>query len=378
MTVSYLPESGSLLTGVRDPGTADLQQIEEFIDGGDFQSAGADFQNSNEPAVDAFHKYFDEISAISLLSNSEEKKLAKRVQDGIQARTELEQNEVHGRKAEKLKKLEARGKLAAQLMFKANLRFVAYLAKDYSGLGLNILDLIQEGNIGLLRAVEKFDHRRGTKFSTYAAYWIKQAISRAIARQANIVRVPEHALQSVNDIKSVRRWLEEEQGRGADSAEIALEVGLLSEEDVKKIKKALAGKKRLDPSLEKRWQAAADKVDGLIGINRNPISLERPADPEEGRSLEEELGDEANPDPLDVVYREQINTRLCEIMGALGEMECKVLQMRFGLTDGGEMTVEEVADELGLKPERVRQLEKRALRSLRHPDISIQLKELLK
>jgi RNA polymerase primary sigma factor len=120
-----------------------------------------------------------------------------------------------------------------------------------------------------------------------------------------------------------------------------------------KSKLRFAGKKRVDSSLEKRWREAADKVDGLIGINQNPISLERPADPEEGRSLEEELGDGANPDPLDVVYRRQMNRKLCEIMGALGEQECKVLQMRFGLADGSEMTVDEVADDLGLTPERV-------------------------
>ena len=255
---------------------------------------------------------------------------------------------------------------------------MAYLAKDYSGLGLNILDLIQEGNIGLLRAVEKFDHHRETKFSTYAAYWIKQAISRAIARQAHIIRVPEHAIQSINDVKSVRRWLEAEQGRGADCREIALEMGLFSDGEVRKIKKALAGKKRVDPSLEKRWRDAADRVDGLIGINRNPISLERPTDPEEGRSLEEELGDGANPDPLDVIYRRQMNKKICEIMGALGEQECKVLQMRFGLAADSEMTVDEVADELGLTPERVRQLATKALRNLRHPDLSSRLKELLK
>jgi RNA polymerase primary sigma factor len=378
MSASHLPAPGSPVTGIKKPGTAGRQQIEKFIDGEDFQPSAADLPDSGETAVDPFHKYFDEISAIPLLSKEDEKALAVRVRNGIRAGEELEQDDVRGQKAEKLKNLETQGKLAGRLLFKANLRLVAYLAKDYSGLGLNILDLIQEGNIGLLRAVEKFDHRRETKFSTYAAYWIKQAISRSIAREGHIIRVPEHAIQSINDVKSVQRWLEAEQGRGADCREIALEMGLLSDGEVRKIKDALAGKKRVDPSLEKRWREAADKVDGLIGINRNPISLERPADQDERRSLAEELGDRANPDPLDVVYRGQMNRKLCEIMGALSEQECKVLQMRFGLADGGEMTVDEVADDLGLTPERVRQLETRALRGLRHPDLSNQLKELMK
>ena len=382
MPVFHTKTSGSsLLPRPKGSHGAGLRQADGIFSDGDFQPSKTnlpDSRDSNDPAADPVAKYLGEISGISLLSADDEKALARRIQKGIRARKKLEQKDVQEEEAERLKKLESRGKLAERLLFKANLRLVAYLAGGYRNFGLNLSDLIQEGNIGLLRAVEKFDPRKGTRFSTYAAWWIKQAIGRALSQQAHTIRLPEHTSKSINDLNSIRRWLEAEQGREADCREIALEMGLLSAEDVKKIKKALASGQPLDAALKNRWSEAADRVSALSCIGREAIPFAKSGDEDEGRSPEEELGDDGNPNPFDIVFRREINEKLCEVMGSLGEPECRVLQMRFGLVDGDEMTVDEVADELGLTPERVRQLEAKALRDLRHPDISSRLKDLLK
>ena len=266
--------------------------------------------------------------------------------------------------------------MAGHLLMQSNLRLVVYLAKRYRGSGMNILDLIQEGNIGLLRAVEKFDHRRGAKFSTYAAWWIRQAIGRAVARQARTIRIPEHAGKSIRNVKKVLESMEAELGRLADCREIALEVGLLSDEDVRKIKRALAAKQSLDPSLEDRWREAAGRVSALMGIRRDPLSLDGPADRGKGRPFEEKLEDGNDIDPFDIVYRQQIREKLREILDSLSKQERRVVEIRFGLKEGREMTVEETADELGLKPQRVRSLEAKALRKLRHPDFIEKLSRL--
>ena len=378
MSASYIPAPGSLLEGLEGPDAAGLREVEALITSDNFRSESSDLPDFTDTAVDPIQKYLNEISAIPLLSPEDEKALAERVRQGVEARCRLEQNDFQGEEAELLRQLDARGKLAGRLLFQANLRFVVHLAKRYRWSGMSTLDLIQEGNIGLLYAVKKFDHRREARFSTYAAWWIKQAISRAVAQQARPVRLPENQLQSINDINSIRRWLESEEDREADPAEIALETGLLSAEDVAGIRVSLADDKPLDPSIEKRWREAAEKVSGLMGLSLETVSLAKPVDDEDGRSLEEQLEDGSDIDPLLVIQQKQINRKICEILECLGEVERQVMMMRFGMLDGSEMTVDEVADELGLTPERVRQLETRALRSLRHPDISSQLKDLLK
>jgi RNA polymerase primary sigma factor len=378
MSASYMPASGSLLDGLEGPDVAGLQEVEAFIIDEGFRPGGSDQPDSTDVTADPIQKYLNEISAIPLLSPGDEKALAEQVRKGVEARSKLEKNDLQGKEAEQLRQLDARGKLAGRLLFQANLRFVVHLAKRYRCSGMSALDLIQEGNIGLLYAVEKFDHRKKTRFTTYAAWWIKQAICRAVAQQARPVRLPENQLQSINDINSIRRWLESEEDRETDPSEIALETGLLSAEDVAGIRASLAADKPLDPSLEKRWREAAGKVSGLMGLGREVVSLEKPADGEDGRTLEEQLKDGSDTDPLLVIQRKQINRKICEILNCLGEVERQVMMMRFGLLDGSEMTVEEVAEELNITPLRVKQLETKALRSLRHPDISDQLKALLK
>jgi RNA polymerase primary sigma factor len=378
MSASYMPVSGSQLDGLEGPDAAGLLEIEALIADNDLRPDNSELDDSADFTADPVQKYLNEISAIPLLSAEDERSLAKKVRQGIEARTKLEQNDLQGEEAEQLRKLDGSGKLAGRLLFKANLRFVVHLAKRYRWSEMSQLDLIQEGNIGLLHAVEKFDYRKKTRFTTYAAWWIKQAIGRAVARQARPVTLPEYQQQSVNDINSIRRWLEGEEGRETDPAEIALEIGLLPAEDVAKIQGSLAGSKPLDPSLKKRWRDAADRVSSLMGLSREAVSLAKPADDEDGRTLEELLKDDSSPDPDLVIHRREINSKICEVLGCLGEMECKVMIMRFGLQGGGEMTVEEVAQELGITISQVKKLETAALRSLRHPDLSGQLRELLK
>jgi RNA polymerase primary sigma factor len=378
MSASYLPVSGSQLDGLEGPDAAGLLEIEALIADNDLRPDSSELDDSADITADPVRKYLNEISAIPLLSPEEEKALARKVRQGIEARTKLEQNDLQGEEADRLRRLDDSGRLAGRLLFQANLRFVVHLAKRYRWSEMSRLDLIQEGNIGLLYAVEKFDYRKKTRFTTYAAWWIKQAMGRAVARQARSVRLPEHRQQSINDINSIRRWLEGEEGREADPAEIALEIGLLPAEDVAKIQRALDGSKPLDPSLKKRWRDAADRVSSLMRLSQGAVSLAKPADDDDGRTLEEQLKDNSSPDPDLVIHWQQINSKICEVLGCLGEMERKVMMMRFGLEGRGEMTVEEVAEELGITPARVKKFEALALRSLRHPDLSDQLKELLK
>jgi len=378
MPAFQMKTPGSALAGLREPDAAGIREVEALITEEGLRLSSSDPIDSTDFAADSIQKYLNEISKIPLLSAAEENALAERIRQGVRARSRLEESDLKGKEAEHLKKLDSRGKLAGRLLFQANLRFVVYLAKRYHWSGMSMPDLIQEGNIGLLHAVEKFDSRRGTKFTTYAAWWIRQAIGRAISQQARSVRLPENQLQSLNDINSIRRWLETEECREVNPTEIALETGMLSAEDVANIRNSLDGDRPLDPVLEKRWREAAEKVSGLMGLGREAVSLAKPADDGDDRSLEEQLTDRSNPDPDTIIHRQQINTRICEILGCLGEMERKVLMMRFGLVDGSEMTVEEVANELGMTPERVKKLEAKALRSLRNPDISSRLKDLLK
>ncbi|SDX63925.1 RNA polymerase, sigma 70 subunit, RpoD [Acetomicrobium thermoterrenum DSM 13490] len=271
---------------------------------------------------DPVRMYLREIGKISLLTPEEEVELAKRVEEGEE---------------------EAKKKL-----IEANLRLVVSIAKKYIGRGLSFLDLIQEGNLGLIRAVEKFDYRKGFKFSTYATWWIRQAITRAIADQARTIRIPVHMVETINKLIRVSRQLVQQLGREPTIEEIAQSLGLPPE-----------------------------KVEDIQRIAQEPVSLETPIGEEEDSQLGDFLEDKESPNPEDATAGQLLREQLEEMLGELTEREREVLRLRFGLEDGHAHTLEEVGKRFNVTRERIRQIEAKALRKLRHPSRSKRLRDYL-
>ena len=266
--------------------------------------------------------YLKEIGKVSLLTADEEIELAKRMEQGDE---------------------EAKKRLA-----EANLRLVVSIAKRYVGRGMLFLDLIQEGNLGLIKAVEKFDYRKGYKFSTYATWWIRQAITRAIADQARTIRIPVHMVETINKLIRVSRQLLQELGREPTPEEIAEEMKM-----------------------------PVDRVREILKISQEPVSLETPIGEEEDSHLGDFIQDDNVPVPADAAAFTLLKEQLIEVLGTLTEREQKVLRLRFGLDDGRARTLEEVGKEFNVTRERIRQIEAKALRKLRHPSRSRKLKDYL-
>ena len=264
----------------------------------------------------------EEIGKVPLLSAEEEIELAKRMENGDQ---------------------EAKKRLA-----EANLRLVVSIAKRYVGRGMLFLDLIQEGNLGLIKAVEKFDYRKGYKFSTYATWWIRQAITRAIADQARTIRIPVHMVETINKLIRVSRQLLQELGREPTPEEISEEMGM-----------------------------PVDRVREILKISQEPVSLETPIGEEEDSHLGDFIQDDNVPVPAEAASFTLLREQLVEVLGTLTEREQKVLRLRFGLDDGRARTLEEVGKEFNVTRERIRQIEAKALRKLRHPSRSRKLKDYL-
>jgi len=278
---------------------------------------------------------------------------------------------------QEMEQVKARAENANHALIRANLRLVVSVAKRYLGRGINFLDLIQEGNIGLLRAVGKFDPRRGFKFSTYATWWIRQSINRSVAEQARTIRIPVHLFESISRILKAQRELTQKLGRNPNNEELAMEVGYLEASDVQAILKAHADNESLSNELQHKLDTATQKIDRVLRTAEEPVSIDRPMGDGDSSSLGDFIEDEEALSPMDAAARQMLREQIQNALTSLGEREREVLELRFGLVDGTDHTLEEVSRYFDVTRERVRQIEAKALRKLRHPSRSRELRDYL-
>ncbi len=334
---------------------------------------------SGEQALldDPVRMYLREISRVPLLGSDEEVHLAEAIQRGQQALKKLREGRFNPKTRRALEEEVRQGELAQRPLAEANLRLVVSVAKRYAGRGMSFLDLVQEGNIGLLHAAQKFDPTKGYKFSTYATWWIRQAINRSIADQSRTIRLPAHMIDTLNRLLRTSRALAQELGREPTSEEIALKMDLLPPEEAIAIEEAISMEEPLDPTLQRRLRVAASKVRDIMRMVQEPMSLEMPVGTEEDSSLGDFIEDESVPGPADETSRQLLREQMKDILDSLSPRERHVLKLRFGLDDGQSRTLEEVGQKFGVTRERVRQIEAKALRKLRHPVRSRKLKDYL-
>ncbi len=334
--------------------------------------------NELEPVSDPVRMYLREIGRVPLLDSAEELRLARAIRGGYEAELKLKDSDLSTQEKNDLEWKRDQGLFAQHRLAEANLRLVVSVAKRYLGRGISLLDLIQEGNLGLLRAVEKFDYRKGYKFSTYATWWIRQAISRAIADQARTIRIPVHMVESINRVSRSMHTLQQELGREPTAEEIAMNMDYVSGSDRQAIEASQAdGSEELSGDVRKRMSRAADKVRQLMRVSQEPMSLETPVGSEENSVLVDFIPDDSIASPVEETTRELLRQQMHDILGSLTTREREVLSWRFGLTDGEAHTLEEVGQMYGVTRERIRQIEAKALRKLRHPTRSRKLRDYL-
>ena len=302
---------------------------------------------------DPVRMYLKEIGKVDLLTAADEVDLAMKIEAGLEASDKLEAaeaGELELTRAEmrRLMRVEQNGLEAKQALISANLRLVVSIAKRYVGRGMLFLDLIQEGNLGLIRAVEKFDYEKGFKFSTYATWWIRQAITRAIADQARTIRIPVHMVETINKLVRVQRQLLQDLGRDPTPEEIGAEMDM-----------------------------SADRVREIQKISQEPVSLETPIGEEEDSQLGDFIEDSQAVVPPEAASFSMLQEQLAQVLDSLADRERKVIELRFGLVDGHPRTLEEVGREFGVTRERIRQIESKTLAKLRHPSRSSKLKDYI-
>jgi RNA polymerase primary sigma factor len=330
------------------PSEEDLAEEEESEDETRRVLSVDDNYLANIDTDDTIGLYLKEVGRVPLLTAEEEVELAQRIERGRLAREELARGNVTPRRRQELQRLIEDGWAAREHLITANSRLVISVAKKYMGRGVPFLDLIQEGNIGLIRAAKKFDYRRGHKFSTYATWWIRQAVTRAIADQGRTIRVPVHMGDQINKLLRVQHQLTQRLGR--------------------------------DPSVDELAEAlevTPQKVENMIQVARRPLSLETPTDDEEDSVLGDFIQDDELPAPDDTATYNLLREHLESVLDGLPPREVRILQLRYGLLDGQAYTLEEVGRKMGVTRERVRQIEAQALSRLRHPAIRRKLREYL-
>jgi RNA polymerase primary sigma factor len=342
-----------------------------------------DLESVFDAAGDPVRMYLREIGQVPLLSAADEVRLAKDIEKGVEAEVELAgDGSLSGEDSATLQELVYQGNQGRRQLAEANLRLVVSVAKRYMGRGMSFLDLIQEGNIGLLKAVEKFDYTMGYKFSTYATWWIRQAISRSIADQARTIRIPVHMVETISHLIRTQRRLQQELGRDPTPEDIALDaemVSIVGLEEPERVALLLArgNSQRLDPIMARKLRRAANRVEQIMRISQEPMSLETPIGSEEDSYLGDFIKDETMPEPDDAASAQLLREQLRSILKSLNHRERQVLEMRFGLKDGQSHTLEEVGQAFGVTRERIRQIEAKALRKLRHPLRSRKLRDYL-
>jgi RNA polymerase primary sigma factor len=299
------------------------------------------------PTNDPVRMYLKEIGKVPLLTAEQEVILAKAIEEGEAATVELAKD-VSPTRMRELQRVERQGQLAKKKLIEANLRLVVSIARRYVGRGMLLLDLIQEGNLGLIRAVEKFDYTKGFKFSTYATWWIRQAITRAIADQARTIRIPVHMVETINKLIRIQRQLLQDLGREPTPEEIGREM-----------------------------EFSPEKVREILKVSQEPVSLETPIGEEADSHLGDFIEDSDAVVPVDAASFILLQEQLDSVLHTLSERETKVVQLRFGLTDGHPRTLEEVGREFGVTRERIRQIESKTLSKLRHPSRSQKLRDYL-